>query len=586
MDIKDLKEKIKQNYNYFILLGIVIASFIYMFIIFSLYPYSYGVDGAYYDLQVNNILETGEMWVGDNPFSFYFFAFLVYLIPGPTLAIRIMLAIKLGVIIFCCLIPIPIYLILRKLTRNEIAALFGAIISTFNPMLFRLMGDFVKNSIGTFFLLCFIYLFLKCCEKQENTKKTLALFSLTFGMFILMIFTHIYPTGFAVGFIFIYFIYAVLYNLITERKLPYNEIKIVIFLIISVGVSIFLIYYLQPDFFEHFLKIEDFINAILGTSVQFGYEVGSILTITLQQLPPMNPMQNMIYPILEGISVIGIIIIIYDLFKKKSLNPILQYIALNLALFLLVYLVVPNLSELPAAFMTPDNLIVDFLGFLTCFPVCAGISLVIFEIYKNDPDKFNMNRHKGLLLAIFLMSAFLQALTFISPTLMQWTSRFSYMNFITIALLAGFSIKTLKKEKRKRTFAIILIIFFTSSSFIQTSYFNYFQTKPVINPQGVNDLKFLGTYVAGNSSLNGSIVCCTDLGLYYWTIYSSGLEAQLIGSPFINTTYYAEYYNETIFIIQESKGDPPKPGQEIINDHIINRFYDLVLANYTFNYPD
>jgi len=240
---------------------------------------------------------------------------------------------------------------------------------------------------------------------------------------------------------------------------------------------------------------------------------------------------------------------------------------------------------IPGPFMTPNNIFIYILGFLTCFPVCAGVSLITFEVYKNDPDKFNLNRNKGILLAIFLMSAVLQSLTFISPSLMQWTSRFAYMNFISIALLAGFAIKTLKDDKQRRIFAIVIIAFFTTSFFIQTSYFNFFQTKPVISQQGVSDLEFLGNYVTGNSSLNGSVVCVSDLGIYYWSIYISGLDGQLVGGE-IDPDYYAEYFNETIFTIRENRGQPIKPGQEIINDHVLNRFYDLVLANYTYNFTD
>ncbi|MHA1799295.1 MAG: hypothetical protein ACTSVY_12690 [Candidatus Helarchaeota archaeon] len=579
MNFSSFKERIKENKYLIFLLAIIISSFIYQFMIFTLYPYSYGVDGAYYDLQVKNILETGEMWAGDNPFVFYYFAFLTIIMstfmPFMPISVIITLSIKIGIVIFCSLIPIPVYLLIKKYSKSEAAALFGAFLSTFNPLLFRMMGDFVKNAIGTFFLLCFVYVFLICCENKYELKRTITLYVVNFLLLILLIFTHIYPTGFAVCFVLIYLIYSVSHSLINERKLPFNEIKIISFLIISGGLTIISIYFFLPDFFQHFLKIESFIEDLFGITLQDSSGLVRIL-----QLPPPNQPKDPLIPLISmGLLIVGGVIIVYDLIKKRTTHPAVQYIAFNMILFLPVYMIIPNVNQLPSPFMSPSNIYMDFLCFLTTFPVTAGISLIVFEIYKNDPDRFNINRTKGILLSIFLLSMIL-ALPFIS---LEWRERFAYMNFIPISLLAGYCLKALKDVKNKNIFMFMIIVFFSISFTVQTQYFNTFQSRPIITDAGVQDLLYLKNYVENNNTLNGSICITNDLGMYYHTALITDLTTVLSMSHEINASYYADFYQETIFIIQVKMGPPPmKPGYEMIRDVPDGQFY-IILANYTYH---
>ena len=159
----------------------------------------------------------------------------------------------------------------------------------------------------------------------------------------------------------------------------------------------------------------------------------------------------------------------------------MQYLALCMIFFLPIFLITPDISSLPAATMAPSNLFVNILIFLTNFPVTAGLALLVFEIYKQDSDKFNINRLKGLLLAIVLMSFLLSLLIFF-PTFRQWEERFAYMNFIPIALFIGYGIKALKDDRKRRMIAVAIIAFFSVSFMIQTQYFNFYQMKPVITP--------------------------------------------------------------------------------------------------------
>lgn len=550
-----------------------------------MYPYLYGVDGAYYELQVLSILQTGQMWTGDNPFVFYYFTLLSLLTRNVTLAI------KIGIVLFCALVPIPTYFIIKKLTRDDRAAIFSAFISVFNPLLFRMMGEFVKNAIGSFFLLCFIYFFLLCCENKGDLKKTIVLYLITYGFLLLMIYTHIYPTGYAACFVIIYLIYSIIHSRITKREFPLNDIKIGTFLCVTGLTTLFFMFFFFNDFFIHFLKIEGFIEDLFGISLQDLSQNLQILQFPRPGNDPgfgpiFNPMffqmnsDLIMLLILIPISCIGIAIIIYDLIKKKKNHPLLQFIGFCLIFFLPVYYLVPNNTQMLAGFSSPLTSFADVLNFLTYFPVLGGVSLLVLEIYKNDPDKFEINRMKGILLVIFITSSFL-VLPFIDE---EWASRFVYMNFIPIALLMGYGIKALKdKDKRKKILAISIVLFFSISFFAQTAYFCSYQMSPTISEAGLQDLEVLKTKVETNSSLEGSIVLLQDLDYYYYTILKTGLTSYVIYSQSIDASYYADYYNETIFVIYKITSHPEvELGQEIIRNDPNGQFF-ILLANYTFH---
>ena len=572
----------QSNNRYKILLVcIIISAFIFQIIIFFMYPYLYGVDGAYYELQVRSILQTGQMWTGDNPFVFYYFTLLSFLIQD------VVLAIKIGICLACSLIPIPTYLIIKRLTKNDKAAIFSAFISVFNPLLFRLMGEFVKNAIGCLFLLFFIYFFILCCEKNNDIKKQIILYLTTYGFLLLIIYTHIYPTGYAACFVIIYLIYSIIYSRLKKREFPLNEIKIGAFLCAGGILTLLFIFFFFNDFFTHFLKIEAFIEEMFGISLTESSGIVQLLQGPGPGLGPMLPpmfipMNSDILPliILIPITCIGIAIIVYDLIKKKKNHPLFQFIGFCLILLLPVYYLVPSNFQMAGSFPTFSSSFADVLNILTYIPVLGGVSLLVLEIYKNDPNKFEIDRLKGILLAIFITSSLL-VMPFINE---EWSSRFSYMNFIPIALLMGYGIKALKNEdKRKKILAISIIGFFSVSFFAQTAYFCSYQMSPTVTSAGIQDLEALRTKVETNSSLKDSIVLVQNLDYYYYTILKTGLTTYTVYETSIDASYYADYYNETIFIIYKISSHPEvQTGQEVIRNDPNGQFF-IILANYTYH---
>lgn len=154
-------------------------------------PLMYGIDGPYYLIQVKSILDTGTMSYVDPTFCFYFFALLSAVIGDPTAAI------KLGTILFCALTVIPAYLTGKRLTSSKPAAVASVVVCSLSAGLIALGGEFVKNAVGSFFLLSLVYLCLRIL-KGDDTKATKVAAAAAFGLTAL---THILDLGLAVLFL-------------------------------------------------------------------------------------------------------------------------------------------------------------------------------------------------------------------------------------------------------------------------------------------------------------------------------------------------------------------------------------------------
>ncbi|MGQ9597212.1 MAG: 6-pyruvoyl-tetrahydropterin synthase-related protein [Thermoproteota archaeon] len=153
----------------------------------------YGIDGAYYLIQVENILKTGVMKYPDPPFSFYLFSMLTLL------AGNAMLAIKLCVSLFCSLAAVPSYLLVKRMTKSYVAAAISAFSITFSPGLILMSGEFLKNAMGIPFLLFFLYFLHRLLSGNDNFAVKMA----TMFFFLLTGLTHILDAGVALLFFFL-----------------------------------------------------------------------------------------------------------------------------------------------------------------------------------------------------------------------------------------------------------------------------------------------------------------------------------------------------------------------------------------------
>lgn len=180
----------KLRYDFIVVSTIFLTAFSSYFAALFRHPIMYGIDGAYYLIQVESILSMGMMKYPDPPFSFYLFSALTLLVGNDTLAV------KLCVIFFCSLAAVPSYLLVERMTKSRVAAAAGAFSVTFSPGLISMSGEFLKNATGVPFLLFFIYFLYRLLSGDENVFTEIV----TMSFFLLTGLTHILDAGVALLF--------------------------------------------------------------------------------------------------------------------------------------------------------------------------------------------------------------------------------------------------------------------------------------------------------------------------------------------------------------------------------------------------
>ena len=226
----------------------LISLIFYCFYVFR-EPLVYGIDGPYYLVQILYIEKYGTMYYGDPPLTFYILYAFYKLLGDPTLAV------KSGTMLFTSLTAIPLYLYFYNNTGRVEVGFFASTAYLFSPHIVRLMGDFVKNTFGLFFLACYIYFFTKAYgSRGSRLYVVLALFFmvltftshiLAFG--ILMLYTILYPTT------------LLTLKISRNRRTIYVAMLFVISMIILSTVS----YILSPFYFSDLNRIISYIRGIM-----------------------------------------------------------------------------------------------------------------------------------------------------------------------------------------------------------------------------------------------------------------------------------------------------------------------------------
>lgn len=214
---------------------------------YTRFPYSYGIDGPYYDLQVESILRTGWLYKDDTPLVFYFFTILSLLVKDITLGI------KVGASILSSLIAIPTYLLTKEVTRKRWAGELAAFLILFHPLHMRLLNGFLKNVSGILFLLCSLVFFLRTCEDPKAMN-----YVYTFVFLLLTFLTHIHPSGLFMPFVAGYI--SILW--MVERKPPKAEIKVMAVLLSSLFLILIVVVLLSPGSLTKFSKVFSFISSL------------------------------------------------------------------------------------------------------------------------------------------------------------------------------------------------------------------------------------------------------------------------------------------------------------------------------------
>jgi hypothetical protein len=216
----------------------------------------YGIDGPYYLIQVESLLETGRLAYGDPPLAFLLFALFTVLLGGDaTLGVRV------GVALFSAISAVPLYFLVRRVAHVRIAGYAAMLTSIFASPHIRMMNDLLKNAVGVCFLLFFVY-YLHELVFGGPTRKNLFLASL---FLVLTGATHILDFGVALLFLSLYLIVGVLLNV--NRSLVVKNLGA---MALVVGVFVLAAFTAFPSLFTDFFKgvyfLEDLFNALGETA--------------------------------------------------------------------------------------------------------------------------------------------------------------------------------------------------------------------------------------------------------------------------------------------------------------------------------
>jgi len=292
-----------------LIIPVALASlfFLIYLTILTRHPLIYGIDGAYYLIQVRSIERTGVLRYGDPPLAFYTFWAISRLVGDITLGV------KIGVALLTSLAAIPVYLLLKDSTRNVVASTAGTLAYLLSPQYLRLMGDLMKNAVGCLFLMAFIYALHVAVSRRGLRGAPPSLFFL-----ILTGLTHILDFGVA---LFVLLVYPVLYAVIVRNRAK-EAMKVLafhlVFLSVFVAVAILLFY----GYFSDFFKGEAFIEELIYSQPEWGQRFPLVL---------LSPMQTLTLPLLAS----GLVLAVYLLVRKDEASPLLlTAIIVGLALIL------------------------------------------------------------------------------------------------------------------------------------------------------------------------------------------------------------------------------------------------------------
>lgn len=281
----------------------------------------YGVDGPYYLIQVRSILERGQLKYGDPPLAFFIFTFFTLIFGGDaTLGVRVAAA------LFSALSAVPFYFWIKRVTHSKISGYMAALACIFASPHVWLLSNFLKNAVGAFFLICFLY-FLHCLVVGKGGKRillTAALFLVLTGM------THVLDFAAALLFLIFYAIAARLMGVIVQKEVSRNiEILFLTALFFAMLVPIAF-----PFFFSDFYEG---VNLIF--SLFFGGR-GAMISVML----PFNPPTRFLFDWMGGVYIlpallVGIALWVYEWKRgSKEVTVAIATVTIVAVIFLLPFI--------------------------------------------------------------------------------------------------------------------------------------------------------------------------------------------------------------------------------------------------------
>lgn len=289
----EINKNIKERSWLVILFAIFVFSMILDIYVLTRYNLSYGRDGPFYDLQVLNILQNGFTASNDPPLAYYL------LTPFVLLSGSSFLGIKIGMAIIGSLMAFPAYFLTETFSNklkieSKVPALLSAFLITITPFYFSMIGDFMQNLLGVFFLLLLLYFAVKWFE---NTKKWKKYGILTIILLICSIFTHIYTGILAVILFGSLLIFSLIFRSYKTGKMPGFDLKIILAAVILTIGGMGALFIIYPVMLSKFTTVLSFVNNSASDTSNFrgGITANSLIFLTLPFILGIFTTLNVLY---------------------------------------------------------------------------------------------------------------------------------------------------------------------------------------------------------------------------------------------------------------------------------------------------
>lgn len=289
----EINKNIKERSWLVILFAIFVFSMILDIYVLTRYNLSYGRDGPFYDLQVLNILQNGFTASNDPPLAYYL------LTPFVLLSGSSFLGIKIGMAIIGSLMAFPAYFLTETFSNklkieSKVPALLSAFLITITPFYFSMIGDFMQNLLGVFFLLLLLYFAVKWFE---NTKKWKKYGILTIILLICSIFTHIYTGILAVILFGSLLIFSLIFRSYKTGKMPGFDLKIILTAVILTIGGMGALFIIYPVMLSKFTTVLSFVNNSASDTSNFrgGITANSLIFLTLPFILGIFTTLNVLY---------------------------------------------------------------------------------------------------------------------------------------------------------------------------------------------------------------------------------------------------------------------------------------------------
>ena len=378
-----IKTFIQEKPHLLILFSIFMFSFLLDIYLLTRYNLSYGMDGPFYDLKVQSIIQTGFPASNDPPLVYYI------LTPFVLLTGNSFLGIKIGMALIGSLMAFPAFLLTETFSnkleaKSKVPALLSAFLVTVNVSYFSMIGDFMQNLVGVFFLLLLIYFTVKWLENTAEWKKYGIM---SVALLLCSILTHIYTGMLAVVLFMSLIVFNLLFRTYKTRSLPLFDLKIFGLMLALILGGLALLFTAYPLMFTKFTTVLSFLNGSSNTSNTMMGSINFTIFLTI--------------PFLLG--VFATIRIFYNGLKEEieSENPTVSKKTFLSLAYLVMTLVLVVLAVLPSDYQE-RFIAMAFVPVALLVPL--GLKLIEKWISKKFPSKkyFKM----GVVTVIAVLFAF------------------------------------------------------------------------------------------------------------------------------------------------------------------------------------